>query len=70
MLVEYLVRLVICRPTARGYLKRRWVEPRDVVVPALQGWHLVGIEKMSLLLHEGDYGWRRYSSTTASSGSL
>jgi len=25
-----------------------------VVVPPLQGWHLVGIEKMCLLLHEGE----------------
>jgi len=24
------------------------------VLPPLQGWHLVGIEKMSLLLHEGE----------------
>ena len=53
MLVEYLVRLVIS-PDSRGYLKRRWVEPATVVVPALQGWHLIGIEKMTLLLHEGE----------------
>ncbi|MGO9965160.1 MAG: potassium channel family protein [Acidimicrobiales bacterium] len=53
MLVEYLVRLVIS-PDSRGYLKRRWAEPATVVVPALQGWHLIGIEKMTLLLHEGE----------------
>ncbi len=53
LLVEYLVRLVIT-PDRRGYLKRRWVEPATVVLPPLQGWHLVGIEKMSLLVHEGE----------------
>jgi voltage-gated potassium channel len=53
LLVEYLVRLVVT-PDRRGYLKRRWVEPATVVVPPLQGWHLVGMEKMSLILHEGE----------------
>lgn len=53
LLVEYQVRLVVT-PDARGYLKRRWVEPATVVVPPLQGWHLIGIEKMSLLLNEGE----------------
>jgi voltage-gated potassium channel len=53
LLVEYLVRLVVT-PDRRGYLKRRWIEPATVVVPPLQGWHFVGIEKMSLLLHEGE----------------
>ena len=53
MLVEYLVRLVVT-PDRRGYLRRRWVEPATVVVPPLQGWHIVGIEKMSLLLREGE----------------
>jgi len=53
VLVEYLVRLVVT-PDRRGYLKRRWVEPATVVVPPLQGWHFVGIEKMGLLLHEGE----------------
>ena len=53
MLIEYLVRLVIS-PDSRGYLKRRWAEPATVVLPVLQGWHLIGIEKMSLLLHEGE----------------
>jgi voltage-gated potassium channel len=52
LLAEYAVRLVVS-PDRRGYLRRRWVEPATVVVPPLQGWHLVGIEKMSLLLHEG-----------------
>lgn len=52
-LVEYLVRLVVT-PDRRGYLKRRWVEPATVVVPVLQGWHFVGIEKMGLVLHEGE----------------
>ncbi|MGD0378938.1 MAG: potassium channel family protein [Acidimicrobiales bacterium] len=51
--VEYLVRLVVT-PDRRGYLKRRWVEPATVVVPPLQGWHFVGIERMGLLLHEGE----------------
>lgn len=48
---EYLVRLVIT-PDTRGYLRRRWVEPATVVVPALQGGHFVGIEKLSLLARE------------------
>jgi voltage-gated potassium channel len=52
LLVEYVVRLVIT-PDRRGYLKRRWAEPATVVAPPLQGWHVVGIEKMCLLLHEG-----------------
>lgn len=52
LLVEYTVRLVVT-PDRRGYLRRRWAEPATVVVPPLQGWHLVGIEKMCLLLHEG-----------------
>jgi voltage-gated potassium channel len=52
MLVEYLVRLVVT-PDLPGYVKRRWVEPATVLVPPLQGWHVIGIEKMSLLLHEG-----------------
>jgi voltage-gated potassium channel len=58
LLVEYLVRLVVT-PDRRGYLKRRWVEPVTVAVPAFQGWHFVGIEKMSLLFHEG---WLRTQS--------
>ena len=53
VLVEYLVRLVVT-PDRLGYLKRRWVEPATVLVPPLQGWHFVGIEKMSLLFHEGE----------------
>jgi voltage-gated potassium channel len=53
LLVEYLVRLVVT-PDRRGYLKRRWVEPATVVVPPFQGWRVVGIEKMSLLIHEGE----------------
>jgi voltage-gated potassium channel len=53
LLVEYVVRLVVT-PDRRGYLRRRWVEPATVVVPPLQGWHLVGIEKMSLLLREAE----------------
>ena len=53
MLVEYLVRLVVT-PDTRGYLKRRWVEPATVVVPLFQGWHFVGMERMSLLVHEGE----------------
>ncbi len=53
MLVEYVVRLVVT-PDAKGYLRRRWVEPATVVLPALQGWHIVGIERMSLLVREGE----------------
>jgi voltage-gated potassium channel len=53
MLAEYLVRLVIT-PDTPGYLRRRWVEPATVLVPPLQGWHVVGIEKMSLLFREGE----------------
>jgi voltage-gated potassium channel len=53
VLVEYVVRLVVT-PDRLGYLKRRWVEPATVVVPPLQGWHLVGMEKMSLLVYEGE----------------
>jgi voltage-gated potassium channel len=53
MLVEYLVRLVVT-PDRPGYVRRRWVEPATVLLPPLQGWHVVGIEKMSLLLHEGE----------------
>ncbi len=53
LLVEYVVRLVVT-PDRRGYLKRRWVEPATVVVPPLQGWHFVGMERMSLLVYEGE----------------
>jgi voltage-gated potassium channel len=53
MLVEYLVRLVVT-PDTPGYVKRRWVEPATVLLPPLQSWHVVGIEKMTLLLHEGE----------------
>jgi voltage-gated potassium channel len=52
LLVEYVVRLVLS-PDRRGYLHRRWVEPVTVVVPPFQGWHIVGIERVSLLVHEG-----------------
>jgi voltage-gated potassium channel len=51
LLVEYLVRLVVT-PDRRGYLRRRWVEPATVAIPPFQGWHLVGIEKMTLLVRE------------------
>jgi len=53
MLAEYLVRLVVT-PDTPGYLKRRWVEPATVLVPPLQGWHVIGIEKMTLLVHEAE----------------
>jgi voltage-gated potassium channel len=53
MLVEYLVRLVVT-PDRPGYIRRRWVEPATVLVPPLQGWHVVGIEKMSLLVREAE----------------
>jgi voltage-gated potassium channel len=53
LLLEYIVRLVVS-PDARGYVKRRWVEPATVVLPPLQGWRLIGLERTSLLLHEGE----------------
>jgi voltage-gated potassium channel len=53
LLIEYLVRLVVS-PDRRGYLKRRWAEPATVVVPPLQSWRFVGIEKMCLVLHESE----------------
>lgn len=53
MLVEYVVRLVVT-PDTPGYLKRRWVEPATVLIPPFQGWHVVGIEKMTLLVREGE----------------
>ena len=53
MLIEYVVRLFVT-PDVPGYLKRRWVEPATVVLPVFQGWHFVGIEKMTLLVHEGE----------------
>jgi voltage-gated potassium channel len=53
LLAEYLVRLVVT-PDTPGYFKRRWVEPATVVVPVFQGWHLVGMERMSLLVREGE----------------
>ncbi|MGH3155876.1 MAG: potassium channel family protein, partial [Streptosporangiaceae bacterium] len=53
VLVEYLVRLAVT-PDTRGYLKRRWAEPATVVLPPLQHWHLIGIERMTLMLHEGE----------------
>lgn len=49
--VEYLVRLVVT-PDRRGYLKRRWIEPATVLIPTFQGWHLVGIEKVCLVVQE------------------
>ena len=52
LLAEYVVRLVVS-PDRRGYLKRRWVEPVTVVVPPFQGWHVLGVERVCLLLHEG-----------------
>jgi voltage-gated potassium channel len=52
MLVEYCVRLVVT-PDRRGYVKRRWVEPATVVIPPFQGWHVIGIERTTLLVHEG-----------------
>ncbi len=52
LLAEYLVRVIVT-PDRRGYLRRRWVEPATVVVPPLQGWHFVGIERMTLLVREG-----------------
>ena len=53
LLAEYLARLAVS-PDRRGYLKRRWVEPVTVVVPPFQGWHVFGIEEMSLLVREGE----------------
>jgi voltage-gated potassium channel len=53
VLLEYLVRLAVT-PDTRGYLRRRWAEPATVAVPALQHWHLIGMERMTLMLHEGE----------------
>jgi voltage-gated potassium channel len=53
MLMEYLVRLVVT-PNTTGYVKRRWIEPVTVVLPAFQGWHVVGIEKMTLIAREAE----------------
>ena len=53
LVAEYLVRLVIT-PDRRGYLMRRWIEPVTVALPPFQGWHVVGIERMTLLVHEGE----------------
>ena len=53
LVAEYLVRLVIT-PDRRGYLKRRRIEPVTVVLPPFQGWHVVGIERMTLLVHEAE----------------
>lgn len=53
LLAEYVVRLVVT-PDRVDYVKRRWVEPATVLIPPLQGWHVVGIEKMGILLHEGE----------------
>lgn len=52
MAIEYMVRLVVC-PDRLGYIRRRWAEPITVVLPVFQGWHFIGMEKMSLLLREG-----------------
>jgi len=52
LLAEYVVRLVVA-PDRAAYVKQRWVEPATVVVPPFQGWHLVGMEKTSLVIHEG-----------------
>ena len=52
MLVEYVVRLVLS-PDRRGYVRRRWVEPATVLVPPLQGWHVIGMERVTLMVHEG-----------------
>ena len=53
LLVEYVVRLVVT-PDRRGYLRRRWVEPATLVIPAFQGWHLIGIEKVSVVTREAE----------------
>lgn len=49
--VEYGVRLLLT-PHTGAYLRRRWIEPVAVALPALQGWHLVGVEKVTLVVHE------------------
>jgi voltage-gated potassium channel len=51
MLLEYAVRLVLT-PDRKGYVKRRWAEPATVVVPPFQAWHLIGLEKVSLVIYE------------------
>lgn len=52
MAAEYLARLMLS-PDRRGYLRRRWVEPVTVVVPAFQGWHVLGMERVTVIVHEG-----------------
>jgi voltage-gated potassium channel len=44
----------VVTPDRSGYFKRRWVEPATVVIPPLQGWHFIGMERMSLLVREGE----------------
>jgi voltage-gated potassium channel len=51
-LVEYVVRLLVT-PDSRGYVSRRRIEPVTVVLPIFQGWHLIGMEKVNLLVIEG-----------------
>jgi voltage-gated potassium channel len=52
-LVEYAIRLFVS-PDTPGYLKRRWAEPATVVLPVLQGWHVVGMERVCIALREGE----------------
>lgn len=52
LFVEYGVRLILS-PNRAQYVRQRWAEPVTVIVPFTQGWHLVGIEKVTLVLHEG-----------------
>jgi voltage-gated potassium channel len=52
-LVEYVVRLFVT-PDTHGYLKRRWAEPATVLIPVLQGWHVLGIERICIALREGE----------------
>ncbi len=49
---EYLVRLTLC-PDRKGYLRRRWVEPVTVALPIFQGWHVIGMERVTVVIHEG-----------------
>lgn len=51
-LAEYLVRLILA-PDTRAYVRHRWVEPVTVIVPVALPWHLVGMEKVTLIVHEG-----------------
>jgi voltage-gated potassium channel len=51
LFAEYGFRLALS-PARGQYVRRRWVEPVTVVVPVAETWHLFGLEKITLVLHE------------------